>query len=232
MRKVDDIQGEKMKVRYLGHSCVEITGKHHILIDPDFTREPLPGVEYICITHAHNDHIQRVADVASGVVLASPDVCEIAAGLGVPRERLHPVQPGEQVENIRVLSGYSQSNGMFYTLMVLLLKRRRPEPAGTPLSFLVEDEASLLHVGDAHQAPLAVQPDILCLPWRTTPFQSERYKRRLLRLAVGFNPRYILPIHHDLHHTEADPREIDGRVNAILLNGYNWYGFQNKKKVE
>jgi L-ascorbate metabolism protein UlaG (beta-lactamase superfamily) len=56
-----------MKVRYLlGHSCVEITGTHHILIYPDFPRDPLPGVEYTCITHTHNDHIQRVAEVSSG----------------------------------------------------------------------------------------------------------------------------------------------------------------------
>ena len=38
-----------MKIRFLGHSCVEIVGKHHILIDPDFTRDPLPNVEYICV---------------------------------------------------------------------------------------------------------------------------------------------------------------------------------------
>lgn len=42
-----------MKIRFLGHSCVEIVGKHHILIDPDFTRDPLPNVEYICVSHAH-----------------------------------------------------------------------------------------------------------------------------------------------------------------------------------
>lgn len=214
-----------MKVRFLGHSCVEISGKHHILIDPDFTRDPLPVVEYICITHAHDDHIQRVADVSSGVVLASPDVCEIAAKLGVPRERLRPVWPGEQVENIRVLPGYSQTNGVLYTLIVLFFKRHKPEPAGTPLSFLVEDEASLLHIGDAHEAHLAVHPDILCLPWRTTPFQVERYKRTLLRMANGFSPSYILPIHYDLPHSQADPSEIKGRTNAIVLGGEDWYEF-------
>ena len=79
-----------MKVRFLGHSCVEIIGQHHILIDPDFTRDPEPGVEYICITHAHKDHIERVAEVPTGLVLAASDVCKIAAGLGVPRERLKP----------------------------------------------------------------------------------------------------------------------------------------------
>ena len=52
-----------MKARYLGHSCVEIIGTHHVLIDPDFTRNPEPGVEYICISHAHKDYIGRVAEV-------------------------------------------------------------------------------------------------------------------------------------------------------------------------
>jgi len=74
-----------LKIRYLGHSCVEIVGKHHILIDPDFTRDPEPNVEYICITHAHKDHIGRVAETPGGIVLAAADVCEIAASLGVPR---------------------------------------------------------------------------------------------------------------------------------------------------
>ena len=74
-----------MRIRYLGHSCVEILGRHHILIDPDFTRDPEPGVEYICVTHAHKDHIGRAVDVPGGILLASADVCEIAVSLGFPR---------------------------------------------------------------------------------------------------------------------------------------------------
>lgn len=218
-----------MKIRYLGHSCVEIIGKHHILIDPDFTRDPEPGVEYICITHAHKDHIGRVAEVSTGMILAAADVCEIAAGLGVPRERLRPVRPVKQVANIRVLPGYSQTNGLIYTLMVILFKRRKPEPAGTPLCFFIQDEADLLHIGDAHEAPLLVSPDILCLPWRATPFGSKRYKDTLIRMANRFGAPYILPIHYDLPGTEADPRELTRRVQATVLEGKGWYGFHEKK---
>ena len=50
-----------MRIRYLGHSCIEIIGRHHILIDPDCTRDPEPEVEYVLISHAHEDHIRRVA---------------------------------------------------------------------------------------------------------------------------------------------------------------------------
>jgi L-ascorbate metabolism protein UlaG (beta-lactamase superfamily) len=221
-----------LKVRYLGHSCVEIKGRHHILIDPDFTREPDPGVEYICVTHAHKDHIGRVAEVPTGIVLASADVCEIAAQMGVPRERLHPVKAGDEVAGIKVLPGYSQVGGFFYTIVNLMFRWRMPDPGGTPLSFLVEDDITLLHIGDAHDVPLLQRPDLLCLPWRTPPFQPARYKTALMEMANRFAPRYILPIHYDLNHTIADPHEINGRTNATVLDGHCWYGFENKKRTD
>ena len=221
-----------MKVRYLGHSCVEIIGQHHILIDPDFTRDPEPGVEYICISHAHKDHIGRVAEVTSGLVLASPDVCEIAAEIGVPRERLKPVKPGDQVANIQILPGYSQGSGFVYKFFYVLFRRRFPEPSGTPLSFLIKDEATLLHIGDAHDAPLPVSPDILCLPWRTTPFRAQTYKEILIRLANQFEAPYVLPIHHDLPYAITDPLELRGKINADVLDSIQWHHFQNKTLVK
>ncbi|MBA3072097.1 MAG: hypothetical protein FP831_00700 [Anaerolineae bacterium] len=220
-----------MKVRYLGHSCVEIIGKNHILIDPDFTRNPEPGVEYICVTHAHKDHLGRVAALPTGIVLASPDVCEIAEKMGVPHARLRPVKPGEQVGNIFILPGYSMVDQPVYTFFYFLFKHRKPAPGGTPLSFFVRDEADLLHIGDAHVAPLKVHPDILCLPWRTTPFGPKRYKSTVIVTAKQLAAPYILPIHYDLPGTEADPFEIRERINSTVLDGENWHSFNNKKEV-
>lgn len=220
-----------MKIRFLGHSCVEIIGRHHILIDPDFTRNPLPGVEFICISHAHTDHISRVAEISSGFVLASPDVCEAAEKWGVPHERLRPVQVGDQEMNIQVLDGFSATNGFLHTFFNLLVKHHLPEPAGTPLSFLVEDEASLLHIGDAHQAPVDVHPDILCLPWRTSPFRPRSYQQTLLKLTERLRPRYVLPIHYDLPGTEADPDILTESLQATILKGDGWYCFINKEII-
>jgi len=45
-----------MKVRWLGNSCVEIIGKSHLLIDPNFLVEPEEGVELVLVTHEHSDH--------------------------------------------------------------------------------------------------------------------------------------------------------------------------------
>ncbi|HWR65768.1 MAG TPA: MBL fold metallo-hydrolase [Bellilinea sp.] len=220
-----------MKIRYLGHSCVEILGKHHILIDPDFTHPPLPDVEFICVSHAHKDHIGKIASVSSGLILAAPDVCEIAHKMGIPASRLKPVKAGEQIENIKILPGFSAVKDLMYIVVNLFFRFRLPDPGGTPLSFLIQDEADLLHIGDAHEAPLTVRPDILCLPWRTTPFGSKRYKSSLIRTAKQFDAPYILPIHFDLPGTEASPLEIRERISATVLIGENWHSFHNKKEV-
>jgi len=220
-----------MKVRYLGHSCVEIIGQHHIVIDPDFTRQPMAGVEFICVSHAHKDHLGKVAELPGGIVLASADVCEIAFKMGVPRQRLHPVAAGQQVENIKVLPGFSVVKDFMHTLMNLLIRRRLPDAGGTPLSFFVQDEASLLHVGDAHKVPLKIQADILCLPWRTSPINPENYKSALLEMAKQMAAPYLLPIHYDLAGMEADPAEICSRIEATVLLGEGWHLFNGKKLV-
>jgi L-ascorbate metabolism protein UlaG (beta-lactamase superfamily) len=220
-----------MKVRFLGHSCIEIIGYRHILIDPDFTSDPEPGIEFICITHGHKDHIGRLAEVRSGVVVASPDVCHMVEQMGVSQHRLRPVQPGEQIANILVLPGYSQTQGLLYTFLFLLLKRKEPEPITTPLSFLIMDEANLLHIGDAHKAHLNVKPDILCLPWRRTPLFTALYKKMLVRTAKHFHAPYIIPIHHDMPSTITDTSELSRRLEATLLDEKKWYSF-NQHRLE
>ena len=152
-----------MQVRFLGHSCIEIIGKHHIIIDPDFIRQPEPGVDFILVTHAHLDHIARIAEIKKGKVVASPETCNIASSLGVSEERLFPGYPGMKIGNVSVLPGFSEVNGPLYTFFYFIYKRSLPNPGGTPLSFLIEDEVTLLHIGDAYKVNLEVKPDILCL---------------------------------------------------------------------
>jgi L-ascorbate metabolism protein UlaG (beta-lactamase superfamily) len=217
-----DKQGEvEMKIRWLGHSCIEILGKNHILIDPDYLREPLPDIDYIFITHGHEDHLGKVAEIQAGAVLAAKDVCEIARGQGVPMERLFAVKPGDVVENVQVLPGYS-SVGLLSELWARLWGRKHRFPGGTPLSFLVEDNLSLLHIGDGVRAPEGVNPDILCLPYRRAPFWSKRFERMLVSLVEGLGPRYIIPIHHDIPPWEADPEELRGLVSGEVIVPTEW----------
>ena len=212
-----------MRLRFLGHSCVEVVGRHHILIDPDFTRSPAPGVEFVCVTHAHRDHIGRVAEVAFAQILASPEVCAIVEQMGVPRHRLWPSRPGEVVGNIRVLPGFSQVGGLLYTTMKLLFQGALPDPGGSPLPFLIEDELTVLHIGDAYRAPLDVQPGVLCLPWRRMPRGAARYEEAMIALVEQLRPRYVLPVHHDIPPLDADPCALVGRTQAEVLCGGRWY---------
>jgi len=221
-----------VKIRYLGHSCVEIVGRHHILIDPDFTREPLPDVEYICVSHAHKDHLGKVAQIPTGIVLASQDVCEIALKMGVPSSRLQPVSVGEHIDNIEILPGFSVVKDPVYFIFRLLFRFSIPDPGGTPLSFFIQDDADLLHVGDAHQFPLEVHPDILCLPWRASQLGAEKYKSVVIEMARKIAAPYILPIHYDLHGTEANPKELVPRLDAVILNGEDWHTFENHLLLE
>jgi len=221
-----------MKIRYLGHSCVEIIGRHHLLIDPDFTRSPLPDVEYICVSHAHKDHLGKVAQIPTGIVLASQDVCEIASKIGVPSSRLQPVTVGERIENIEIMPGFSVVKDPVYFIISLLFRFKIPDPGGTPLSFLIHDDADLLHIGDAHQFPPEIHPDILCLPWRTSPIGPDKYKSVVIEMAKRMTVPYILPIHYDLHGSEANPHELISRIDSVILQGENWFTFEEKELLE
>jgi len=217
-----------MKIRFLGHSCIEIMGLHHILIDPDFIREPEKGVEYILVSHAHRDHIARIAEIPTGIVVASEDVCDIAFDLGVSRDRLFPVSIGDQIENIQILPGFSMVGGPIYNFFYFLFRWQLPVPGGTPLSFFIEDETTILHIGDAHKVKLDITPDILCIPWRTTPFGPKGYKNAIITMVRKLSPKYIIPIHFDIEGTEADTNELYTITTCKILDGNGWHSFDEK----
>jgi L-ascorbate metabolism protein UlaG (beta-lactamase superfamily) len=152
--------------------------------------------------------------------------------MGVPASRLKPVKAGEQIENINILPGFSVVKGPMYIVMNLFFRFRLPDPGGTPLSFLIQDEADLLHIGDAHQFPIELRPDILCLPWRTSPIRPEKYKSVLIDMAKQVAAPYILPIHYDLPRTEADPAEITHRIHSVILSGERWHVFSARKEIK
>jgi len=218
-----------MRIRFLGHSCVEIIGQHHILIDPDFLHEPEEGVEYILVSHAHKDHIARISEIPIGMVIASEDVCEIAFNLGISKDRLFPVTVGDSIENIRVLRGFSMTNDPIYNIFYFLFRWKLPDPGGTPLSFLIEDSASILHIGDAHKFEIDITPDILCVPWRTTPFGPIKYKKQIEKMVRKISPKYIMPIHYDIQGMEADPAELFETTPCKILVGNGWHSFDEKK---
>ena len=152
--------------------------------------------------------------------------------MGVPSSRLQPVTAGECIDNIEILPGFSVVKDPTYFIVSLLFRFKIPDPGGTPLSFLIHDDADVLHIGDAHQFPPEIHPDILCLPWRTSPIGTEKIKSVLTEMAKRTAAPYILPIHYDLNGTEADPYELVPRIDSVILNGENWHSFENKELLE
>jgi len=147
---------------------------------------------------------------------------------GFPGSACIRLPAGQQVENIKVLPGFSVVKDFMHTLMNLLIRRRLPDAGGTPLSFFVQDEASLLHVGDAHKVPLR---------FKRTFYACLGALRRSTRRTI--NPPcwkwqntmaapYLLPIHYDLAGMEADPAEICSRIEATVLLGEGWHLFNGK----
>jgi len=62
-------------VRSLDHSCFEIIGYRHVIIDPDFTTEPEPGVAYIYFTNGHQKVSLKKWEVST-VINHSPQLDE------------------------------------------------------------------------------------------------------------------------------------------------------------
>ncbi len=79
-----------MEIRFLGHSCFELTdGDHRVLIDPFLTGNPKAAVSadeveptHILLTHGHSDHYGDVEDIAKRTGAPVLAIAEIADELG------------------------------------------------------------------------------------------------------------------------------------------------------
>jgi len=91
-----------MKIRYHGHSCVEIHGKGTtIIIDPFITGNPHTktnveelDVDYIYVTHGHGDHLGDAITIAkrTGATIIAP--YELATYVGWEGTKTHPLHIG------------------------------------------------------------------------------------------------------------------------------------------
>ncbi len=92
-----------MKITYLGHGCFSIIVNEKILlIDPFISGNPLAKnvnvdeikANYILITHAHQDHILDVEQVASNTGALIISNYEIAMHYGAKEYKVHPLNHG------------------------------------------------------------------------------------------------------------------------------------------
>ncbi|MFQ6089299.1 MAG: MBL fold metallo-hydrolase [Candidatus Methanofastidiosia archaeon] len=164
-----------MKIRYLGHSCIELFGKDHILIDPNFDVKPRGDIDFICVTHEHQDHFDfEKFKSLSGELLAPRTVLEMYSLSG------RKIRAGMRIANLEIHESHC-----FRAL--------------ESYSFLVKDEKRLLHSGDSAKLP-DVKADIIfsaCFPSNYKDYLREfkrlkpelvipiHYKREKIEDALG-----------------------------------------------
>lgn len=193
-----------LEIRWLGHSCIEIFGEKHIVIDPDYVIEPRSRINYICITHGHIDHMGKILNLTSGKIIASKTICNLLSTF-IDSKRLIKVEPPGKIENIEILRGSSITNesggvGVFLENFVRPLIKRNlfhgqlKIEGGQPLAFIIDEGFKIFHDGDGlwRRVPLHSSIDIYCMPCFPLIYE------KMLKIIQIMRPRYIIPIHHDV----------------------------------
>lgn len=90
-----------MKITYIGHSAILIENhKANILIDPYITKNinagikigDLPNIDYILVTHAHDDHIGDTIDIAqkyNATIICISELGSYLAGYNIRVHRMN-----------------------------------------------------------------------------------------------------------------------------------------------
>ncbi len=144
-----------MQLTWLGHSAFHLAsvGKD-ILIDPFWTGNPthpegfedgLERVDYIVLTHGHEDHLgdsARLAQKYDATVVAMFEICMYLGGQGVTK--MEPMNIGGTVRNGDI--AFSMVNALHSSAII---KDGLPVTMGDPAGFVIKTpERTVYHAGD------------------------------------------------------------------------------------
>ncbi|MGF1561185.1 MAG: metal-dependent hydrolase [Geminicoccaceae bacterium] len=100
-----------MDLQYLGHSAFHLNlADVSLVIDPFLTSNPvcpagtkdaLPKLDMVLLTHGHFDHVEDAVALATkndAVLVANFEVCGWAQREGVAEDKCQPMNPGGQIE--------------------------------------------------------------------------------------------------------------------------------------
>ena len=144
-----------MQLTWLGHSAchLDVAGKS-VLIDPFWTGNPkhpqgfeqgLERVDFIVLTHGHEDHLgdsARLAQKYGAAVVAMFEICTYLGGQGV--EKVEPMNLGGTVKRDGL--AFSMVNAQHSSAII---KDGLPVTMGDPAGFVIKSsERAVYHAGD------------------------------------------------------------------------------------
>lgn len=187
-----------MEIIYHGHSCVQI---NNVIIDPWISDNPMCKtklsdikVDYILLTHGHNDHVGDTFELAQqndALVISNVEIAEYFEELGL---KTFGMQPGGQFEfdfgKVKMTpaihgSSYTQADGVNVPLglavgFIVTIDDNRIYHAGDTALFsdmkLIKDiDVAFVPIGDVYT--MGIEDAAECVKW--------------------LQPKIVVPIHYN-----------------------------------
>lgn len=182
-----------MQITHLGHACLLLQySRARIVIDPGCFSDyaDLTGLDAVLITHQHPDHveIEKIGDLLAanpGVALhVDPDTAVLLADRGIDAVRTVAGQQFPVADVTVTPVGVEHA----------LIHDYVPRIGNVGLLLQADGERSVFHPGDALDAPLPAQVDVLALPL-SAPWAAVRETIAFVRRV---EPSSVVPIHDAL----------------------------------
>ncbi len=199
-----------MKISINAHSSIRVEAERRIHFDPYLMKEAPQDAEIIFFTHSHYDHFSpEDAARAAGpdcVYVAPKDMEQALLELGIPRERIVLLAPGEKTE----VRGLPVEAVPAYNIM----KPFHPKKNGW-LGYVVEAEGKRIYVcGDTDRTADAalVNCQIALIPVGGTYTMNAKEGAKL---ALALQPELAIPTHYG----SAVGKMEDGPAFEAALGG-------------
>ncbi len=147
-----------VKINYLGHAAVLISGSKSILIDPFITGNPkaslkveeIPKVDFVLVTHDHSDHFGDALEIAKRDNATLIAIFEITQKPEVVESKINVV-------GMNIGGTYRQDG-----VAVSMTQAIHSATSGSPVGFVIEmDGKRMYHAGDtSYWSDIALIPKL------------------------------------------------------------------------